>query len=296
MTTPPEEVLADQRRKQRNNGLVLIAVALVLGIALGFVYRTDHQVQMESQRSDTLEQQVVANGQLAQEAKEGVEEANRRLRAAGKPTVPVPTVSPMSPPPSTEQVDSMTVEQVRAVVVTELAQYKASLSQAEINQIARVAAAMVPKPADGKTPTKAELQPMVSAAIAAYCVDDKCVGKPGAVGPKGDPGERGQDAPEVTDEQLLAAAQAALQAYCGQESQPCRGPAGEPGASITGPPGATGPPGPPGSTGPAGRGIADTDCLADGNWRITYTDGTTDTARGPCRIVVVPTEAPRTGN
>jgi hypothetical protein len=277
MTSHPEDVVAEQKREQRRTGLVLILVALVLAVSLGFVYRTDHEVRLASQRSTTLEQQVVANGQLAQEAKEGVEEANRRLRAAGKPTVPVPSVSPISPPPSTKEVEALTVEQVRAIVVTELARHKTQLSQAEINQIARVAAALVPKPADGKTPTKAELQPMVVAALAAYCVDDKCVGKPGDQGPKGDQGDKGpkgDDAPKVTDEQLLAAAQAALQTYCAAESQPCRGPQGEPGASVTGPPG------------PAGRGIADTDCQDDGTWLIYYTDGTTDTARGPCRVVV----------
>jgi hypothetical protein len=286
MTTPPEEVVAQHRKERHRTGLLLIAVALVLALCLGFVYRSDHQVQVTSQRSDTLEKQVIANGQIAQEAKEGVEEANRRLRAAGKPTVPVPTVSPISPPPSTAEVESLTVEQVRAVVVTELAQHKASLSQAEINQVARVAAALVPKPADGKTPTKAELQPMVAAALAAYCVDDKCVGKPGETGPRGGPGERGPQGPQVTDEQLLAAAQAALQTYCAAESQPCKGPQGEPGASVTGP---------PGGPGPAGRGIADTDCQEDGTWLITYTDGTKDTARGPCRVVIPPTQA-KAGN
>lgn len=286
----PEQAVAEHKRDQRRTGVLWIAVAIVLLVSLGFVYRSDHQVEVISQRSGTLERQVVANGQLAQEGKAAAEEANRRLRAAGKPTVPVPSVTPISPPPSTAEVDALTVEQVRAIVVTELAQHKSELSQAEINQVARVAAAMVPKPADGKTPTKAELQPMVVAALAAYCVGDKCVGKAGTDGKPGKDGrdgENGKDAPVVTDEQLLTAAQAALQAYCGQETQPCRGPQGEPGATVTGPPGATG---------PTGRGIADTDCLEDGTWRITYTDGTTSTSRGPCRIVVVPTETDKTGN
>jgi hypothetical protein len=283
----PEQAVAEHKRDQRRTGVLWIAVAIVLLVSLGFVYRSDHQVEVISQRSGTLERQVVANGQLAQEGKAAAEEANRRLRAAGKPTVPVPSVTPISPPPSTAEVDALTVEQVRAIVVTELAQHKSELSQAEINQVARVAAAMVPKPADGKTPTKAELQPMVVAALAAYCVGDKCVGKAGTDGKPGKDGrdgENGKDAPVVTDEQLLTAAQAALQAYCGQETQPCRGPQGEPGATVTGPPGATG---------PTGRGIADTDCLEDGTWRITYTDGTTGTTRGPCRIVLPPE---KTGN
>lgn len=291
MTTRPEEVVAQHRKEQRRTGLLLIAVALVLALCLGFVYRSDHQIQLASQRSNTLEQQVAANGQLAQEAKEGVEEANRRLRAAGKPTVPVPSVTPVSPPPSTAEVDSLTVDQVRAIVVTELASHKAVLSQAEISQVARVAAAMVPKPQDGKTPTKAELQPMVAAALAAYCVDDKCVGKPGkdgANGKDGRDGENGKDAPAVTDAQLLAAAQQVLQAYCAQETQPCKGPQGEPGASITGP------------AGPQGRGMTGQDCMEDGRWRQYWYDPATKTQTtvyidGPCRFVIPPTEA-KTGN
>lgn len=295
MTTPPEEVVAQHRKEQRRTGLVLIAVALVLALSLGFVYRSDHQVQVTSQRSDTLEKQVVANGQIAQEAKEGVEEANRRLRAAGKPTVPVPSVTPVSPPPSTDEVEQVTVEQVRAIVVTELAQHKAVLSQAEISQVARVAAAMAPKPADGKTPTTAELQPMVAAALAAYCVDDKCVGPQGASGPEGrmgPEGPAGKDAPAVTDEELLAAAQTALQAYCAQDTQPCKGPQGEPGASVTGPPGAQG---------AQGRSMTGQDCMDDGRWRQYWYDPATQTQTtvyvdGPCRFVIPTTQAKKSGN
>jgi hypothetical protein len=89
----------------------------------------------------------------------------------------------------------------------------------------------------------------------------RCVG---AAGPKGDPGPQGSQ--------------------------------GEPGApGETGPQGPAGPQGDPGATGPtgaAGRGIADTDCQEDGTWLITYTDGTSSTSRGPCRIVVPPVEPP----
>lgn len=277
--TGQEQIVHEQMRERRRTGIVWLVLALILAMLLGFVYRADSRADNSDKRSATLEQQVVANGKLAQDAKEGVEEANRRLRAAGKPTVPVPSVSPVSPLPSTEVPDSLTVEQVRAIVVTELASHKAELSQAEISQVARVAASMVPKPADGKTPTKAELQPMVVAALAAYCVDDKCVGKPGTDGKPGKDGTDGKDAPAVTDAQLLAAAQTALQAYCGAETHPCDGRDGTDGKD--------------GVNGKDGRGIADTDCQEDGTWLVTYTDGTTSTSRGPCRVVIPPE---KTGN
>lgn len=269
----PEQVVAEHRRDQRRTGVLWIAVAIVLLMSLGFAYRSDHQVELASKRSSTLEQQVVANGKLAQDAKQGVEEANKRLRAAGKPTVPVPSVSPVSPPPPTSEPESMTEDEVRAIVVTELASHKATLSQAEISQVARVAAAMVPKPVDGKTPTKAELQPMVAAALAAYCVDDKCVGKPGSDGQPGKDGrdgENGKDAPAVTDAQLLAAAQQALQAYCGADTHPCDGRDGADGKD--------------GVNGADGRGIASVACQNDGTWLITYTDSSTQPVDGPCRV------------
>lgn len=88
----------------------------------------------------------------------------------------------------------------------------------------------------------------------------RCVGPQGAAGERGEPGPQGSQ--------------------------------GDPGATgETGPQGTAGPQGDPGTTGAtgaAGRGIKDTDCQDDGTWLITYTDGTTDTARGPCRIVVGP--------
>jgi hypothetical protein len=283
----PEQVVAEHRREMRRTGIVWLVLALVLAMTLGFAYRTDRRadhsdkdLSSSTSRVETLKGQVQANGQLAQSAKDAADEANRRLIAAGKQPVPVPTVTPISPSPTAEGV---TVADVRAIVAVEIAQTPAKLTQAEITQVARIAAALVPKPADGKTPTAAELRPIVAAVLAAYCVDDKCVGKPGVEGKPGRDGrdgENGKDAPAVTDEQLLAAAKQALAAYCAQDSQPCKGPQGEPGQSVTGP------------TGPAGRGIADTDCQDDGTWLIYYTDGTTDTARGPCRIVIPPTKQP----
>jgi len=288
--TGPEQVVRDQMRERRRTGIIWLAIALVLTMVLGFAFRTDHRADDSDKRLaaadsqvEALRGQVGANGQLAQSAKEAADEANRRLAAAGKPTVPVPTEAPISPSASPQQQDEFTADEaaaVRVIVADLISRTPAKVTQAQITQIARVAATLVPKPKDGKTPTAAELQPIVTATLAAFCVDDKCVGKTGS---KGDKGEPGKDAPTVTDEQLLASAKQALAVYCAQETQPCKGPQGEPGASVTGPPG------------PAGRGVTDMDCQDDGTWLIYYTDGTTSTARGPCRIVIPPTEA-KTGN
>jgi hypothetical protein len=72
----------------------------------------------------------------------------------------------------------------------------------------------VPKPADGKTPTNAQLQPLVSAAVATFCANGACRGKDGA------------DAPPVTQSQLAAT----LAAYC-EPRNGCIGSTGATGAS-----------------------------------------------------------------
>jgi hypothetical protein len=210
-------------------------------------------------------------GQVAANAK-ALAEANARLIALGKTPVPVPPTPAPTPPLHVDEFTEAEAAAVRLIVADQIARTPAKVTQAEITQIARVAAALVPKPKDGKTPTAAELKPIIDVALAAYCLEDRCVGKPGADGKPGTDGEPGKDAPEVTDEQLLTAAQQALTVYCAQDSKPCKGADGTDGVD-----------------GKDGRGIADTDCLDDGTWRITYTDGTTDTARGPCRIVIGPT-------
>lgn len=212
-----------------------------------------------------VEAQVNANAKA-------LAEANARLVALGKSPVAVPKPTP-SPP---VQVDEFTAEEaaaVRLIVTDQLSRQKVTITQAEISQIARVAAQLVPKPADGKPPTVAQIQPVVTAAIAAYCTGDKCVGKTGELGPEGKPGRDGKDAPKVTDEELLKAAQQALAAYCAGETKPCDGK-----------------PGTDGTDGKDGRGIADTDCVGAGlesHWAISYSDGTTSTAQGPCRVALV---------
>lgn len=50
-----------------------------------------------------------------------------------------------------------------------------------------------------------------------------------------------------------------------------------------------GPAGADGSAGPPGRGIASgPTCNDDGTWTTTYTDGTSDTQPGPCRVSLIP--------
>jgi hypothetical protein len=99
-------------------------------------------------------------------------------------------------------------------------------------------------------------------------------GPTGPAGPKGDMGVPGQTGP------------AGPAGSAGTD-----GPAGPPGPA--GADGAPGAPGVPGAPGADGRGIALAECQTDGAWLITYTDGTTSTTSGPCRIPdPLPTETP----
>lgn len=93
-----------------------------------------------------------------------------------------------------------------------------------------------------------------------------CQGLAGATGPAGPPGAQG---PAGADGK--------------NGSDGATGPEGKPGPA--GPAGESGSPGEAGATGTAGRGIADTDCLDDGTWRISYTDGTEQIVSGPCKVL-----------
>lgn len=79
------------------------------------------------------------------------------------------------------------------------------------------------------------------------------------------------------------------------------GPQGAPGADsmVPGPPGTPGKDGKdgndgrPGADGAPGRGIASgPTCNEDGSWTTTYTDGTSDTQPGPCRVSLIPAPEP----
>lgn len=227
-------------------------------------------------RTGQLEPQVQTLSENQLKLLDGINEANRRLRAAGKPPVPVPTVTPSPPPPQPDEFTAEEATAVRQIVANLLSRQKVSITQAEISQISKAAAAIavqqIPKPKDGKTPTAAEMQLYAKLSVAAYCAGDRCrapVATP-IPGPPGRDGENGKDAPKITDEELLKSVQAALTSYCGLETKPCKGIDGK--------------------QGDPGRGITGTTCLDNGRWQFRYTDGSTEIVDGPCRIL--PQSAP----
>lgn len=274
--------------KTRSARRYLLGALSVFVLTFGYLFAQVFSLTSDvDHNGDSARRALFAASQAQQQTdqlKQSVDEANRRLAAAGKPTVPVPTLTPLpTVPPPVDELTADEADAVRGIVSTELARQHVTLTQAEISQIARVAAALVPKPKDGVTPTAAQLQPLVTATVAAYCTGDNCVGKTGPKGPTGGEGRQGPEgkaAPAVTDEQLYAQAQKALLAYCAQDSKPCQGKDGK-----------------DGNNGAPGVSITDTDCVGDGPdsyWRIHYSDASVGTATGPCRIGPSPTSAPPT--
>lgn len=282
----PEPPTAEIRNIARREKLFVILAALALSLGLiGFAVawgardEASNRADRNAEAAATAQDTANKAGAQASTAVEAANEANRRLKAAGKPTVPVPTITPAAPPPTVvvEGLSGSQESAVRAIVAGQLAAYQPTIPPAAIQQIATLAASLVPKPKDGHTPTAAELQPLVAAAQATYCASGRCEGKPGTPGvpgANGTPGADGKDAPPVTAEQLQPLVAAGITAYCGQESKPCEGQ-----------------PGSPGKDAPPPYSVTDMDCVGDGNdssWVIYLNNGVgpqiTKTAKGPCRI------------
>jgi len=121
-------------------------------------------------------------------------------------------------------------------------------------------------------------------------------GFPGPMGPQGPRGEVGPVGPQGIAGLLGLAGPAGNEGPPGpvgpvgpqgpmglQGEAGAQGPAGPSGVDSTVP----GPAGPPGPQGEPGRGISSATCGTDGNWTITYTDGTTSDG-GKCRETITP--------
>jgi hypothetical protein len=261
------DVLNAQRTAQRRYWRPVLAVmgaaVLVLGVGFSILWL---QSGTDGRRITGLEKQNAGSQQTiavvasdAAAARKAAEEANRRLKAAGKPTVPIPSPTATIAPPATNQAPGVTEAQVKSIVTGAIRAYRPTLTPSQVEQIARVTAPKVARPKDGRTPTAADLQPLVSLAVTSFCGEDRCVGKKGAPG---------QDAPPVTDERLSALIDTSLRAYCAQHN-------GCVGADST-VPGPTGPPGPQGDRGPAGPDSSAARCAELGGELRELTVTTTD--------------------
>lgn len=156
----------------------------------------------------------------------------------------------------------------RAELRTDLEQNEAAV-QALTEQLEDLGQEPVVTPPTSAAPTSSSPSVELLRSLVRFAVETSCGGPSceGAVGPVGAPGLAG-----------------------------IPGKAGPPGADGTdganGVDGAPGPVGPPGANGLDGRGVVSITCGADGVWTIAYTDGTTSTTPGPCRVVPEPPVEP----
>lgn len=196
--------------------LALVTLALLSIVAAGTIRLAFYSDEQKQQK------EVAQAGQAAEQAdkKDLAAEVKKVCDAGGEPAKKLGSLC--SKAKEIIQEPTKTVEpglnetQVRNVVREEVARSNLVLTPAQINTVASAAAKLVPKPKDGKTPTKAELQPLASAALATFCANDACRGKDGA------------DAPPVTGAQLTAT----LAAWC-ETRNGCVGDDGENGTNGT---------------------------------------------------------------
>jgi hypothetical protein len=138
-----------------------------------------------------------------------------------------------------EEIDMEELRRFISQEVTRQIPTDRELLPSQINEIAKIAAIYVPKPADGKPPTPEQMDSAARAAVAQLCANDACKG------PKGDP---------PTQDELSALVDARLSAMCDGS---CEGEDGTPGTD--GAPGGEGPRGPEGPAGQDGRNVVDID-------------------------------------
>lgn len=200
--------------------LVFLAVVAVSTVRLAFYGDQQKNEKQQAQAGQAAEQG---------EKKDLAAEVKKVCDAGGEPAKKLGTLCTKAKEiiqePTKTVEPALSEEQVKGIVREEVARRNLTLTPEQVNTVATVAASKVPKPKDGKTPTNAQLQPLVSAAVATFCANGACRGKDGA------------DAPPVTAEQLAAT----LAAYC-EPRNDCigddgsdggEGPKGDPGRSVT---------------------------------------------------------------
>jgi hypothetical protein len=178
------------------------------------------------------------------------EKAGQIEQPASKPDATTTVIAP----PSTVTASAprgVSEADVRRLVAAALTQAQVKLTAAQTQTLVNGVLARIRQPADGRTPTQDELQALAQAAVATFCAEDRCQGKKG---------DKGDDAPAITDEQF----QTQFAAYCAAHND-CRGDKGEAGRGIT--------------SGPT--------CIGTGSesyWLTRYSDDTEQRQQGPCRL------------
>lgn len=214
-------------------GVLALAAALFAVLVPLSIYLTS-EANKAGSRADTAETRKDAVADAAEKPLATVEEQCRRndanarklqrdgkcLEAAEAREVIGRNRAPAPEPPT--QVDSAIQAEVAEYFRRNPVQGGPS-RQEVIELIAQIYARNPPADGrDGRSVSVARVLQMVIEQVNAYCANDACRGATGAMGATG---------PEPSSERLTALIITVHNAYCGQESAPCRGPIGNTGAA-----------------------------------------------------------------
>lgn len=264
-TERADAVVRDKARQWAWNLVALIALVLALAAAAGVTWDWRQRAESAERAAVSFAQQVqeaCAEGGLPVDGRDLCPRADEIVEDPAAPPVPEDGEDGRdAPPPTDEQVQGAvealcsrttcavppTMAQVVRAVTTLLASGEYDGEDGEDGQ-------------DALPPDPAELQAMAAQAVLGYC----------DAGPQCDAGEDGSDGPTVEEVQAMVAAEVARQIagavedYC--EAQPdgtCQG--------------------------VAGVGVEKVECPddEDDDWLWTFSDGTTQTVTGPCRVAPI---------
>jgi hypothetical protein len=142
----------------------VVAVALAAALVAGVVAFGDLSGRLDAAKDEraALRQTNATQDDTLKAQQSALDKANQSLKAAGKPTVPVPP-APTTAAPAPDA--SLTEQQVRALAYQVVSGYRPTLDEAQLNRIAATAAARVPKPKDGTSVTVADVLPTITATV-----------------------------------------------------------------------------------------------------------------------------------
>lgn len=266
-TERTEKFLARRSRHALLTALFVMALLVSVAVNVGVWYQAQNRASNAEQTAVSFAQQVqdaCADGGLPVDGRDLCPRADEIVEDPAAPPVPEDGQDGKDAPPPTDA-------QVRGAVEALCARTTCAVPPT-MAQVARAVTGLLATGeydgedgADALPPDPVELQAMATQAVLVYC----------EAGPQCDPGENGSDGPTLEEVQAVVAAEVARQ-IAGAIEDYC---AAQPGGTCEGG---------LGDRGTDGVGIESITCPEDGenagDWVVDYSDGTSETVPGPCRV------------
>lgn len=281
------QFLAKKAKRAVLTTLFVLALIASVGVNVLVAWQFQHRAENATQTAVTFAQQVqeaCADGGLLVDGRDLCPQADA--------IVEDPAAPPVAPLPQNgtdgEDAPRPTNDQVEAAVDRWCETEGPCATPPTMDQVTRAVAELCDGGCDGTDgtdgedgddappPDPAELQALVMQTVLTYCDAGPQCDK----GDTGTAGKNGSDGPTL--DEVRAIVTTVLEEHC----------AAQPGGTCKGDVGKTG------DTGPRGVSIATVQCPEpDDDWLIEFTDGTTQTVPGPCRVepTLDPTAPPEQG-